>query len=182
MPGRTFNRDHGSRWVSKEIVCETRHQGKCVGKSGAEETDHVGSGCQPVEAVSTFKRQKQDAGKRAVNVGQGDQHATAPRPDVKSVLVKKMFATRARWNRQLFVPVVEILLRKVESRELQHFCADSRRRPVAANCHLGLNCCLFRRLLMAQAYYSGLKIESRALPLEVNAHPLRFSRIHQSNV
>src|SRR3981081_279386 len=105
MPGRTSNRDHGSRWVSKEIVSERWHQWKYVGKSGAEEIDHVGSCCQPVEAVSTFKRQKQDAGKRAVNVGQGDQHVTAPRPDVKSVLVKKMFTERARWNRQNFVPV-----------------------------------------------------------------------------
>src|SRR3981081_3486824 len=175
MPGRTSNRDHGSRWVSKEIVSERWHQWKYVGKSGAEETDHVGSSCQPVEAVSTFKRQKQDAGERAVNVGQGDQHVTAPRPDVKSMLIEKMVAIRACWDRQFFVTIVEILLRKVEPRERQHFCADSRRRPVAANYHLGLNCGLFRRLLMAQAYYSGLKIESRALPLEVNAHPLPFS-------
>src|SRR4030081_3397396 len=99
MPGRAFNCDHGSSWISKIIVGKGGHQGKCVGKSSTEKLDHVGRSRQLSEAVRALKRQKQDAGKCPINVGQGDQHVTAPRPDVKSMLVKKMFATWACWNR-----------------------------------------------------------------------------------
>src|SRR5258707_11063956 len=149
MPRRAFDRDHRSSWISKVIFGERRHQGKCIRKSGTEELDYLGRCCQRVEAIGTLKGQKQDAGKRAVDVGQRDQHVMAPRPDVKSVLVEKMFATWARWNRQLFVTIVERLLRKVEPVQLEHFGANSRSRSVAADYNLGLGGCFFCRLFMA---------------------------------
>src|SRR5258708_16612788 len=98
MPRRAFDRDHRSSWISKVIFGERRHQGKCIRKSGTEELDYLGRCCQPVEAIGTLKGQKQDAGKRAVDVGQRDQHVMAPTPDVKSVLVEMMFATWPRCN------------------------------------------------------------------------------------
>src|SRR5260370_42249883 len=111
--------------------------------------------------------QKQNGGKREVDGGQGNQYVTATRPDVKSVLVEKMFATWACWNGQLFVAIVEILLRKVEPVQLEHFGANTRSRPVAADYNLGLGGCFFFRLLMAQSEASGFEIESGTTLLEV---------------
>jgi len=38
---------------------------------------------------------EEDAGERAIDVGQRDQHVIAPRPDVKSICLQQMLAVGA---------------------------------------------------------------------------------------
>ena len=69
-------------------------------------------GIERGKAFAAFEWQEQDARKRAVNIGQRDQHIRAARPDVQRVGLEQMLAAGPGGNGQFFVAVVEIFLRE----------------------------------------------------------------------
>src|SRR5579859_5001641 len=69
VPGRTFDCHHRASWIRKKIGCQVGHQWNGIRKSRLKELKQRCRRCQLRETVRPLKRQKKDAGKRAVNVG-----------------------------------------------------------------------------------------------------------------
>src|SRR5271169_5419651 len=118
------------------------------------------------KAVWTFKWQEQNACKRAVNIGQRDQHVVAPRPDVQCICFQRMLSVCASRNRKLLVPVVQILLRKVKATEFEHFAANRRRRPITPNGHTWIQRSLLARSLIPQLKRTRPEVHPSAALLE----------------
>src|SRR5206468_2482984 len=116
--GRTLDRHHGTSGIGKEVLGEIGHERKRIRKSFSKELDQRGLGGQLLKTVPAIKRKKEYARERTINIGQCDQHVIAARPNVQCVGFKHMSAFRARRNRQLFVSVIEVLLREVEPASL----------------------------------------------------------------
>src|SRR5580700_2796506 len=94
---------------------------------------------------------------------------------MQRVSLQKMIPPRVRRNRQLLVSVVEILLRKIEAVQLQHFGAHGRSRTVTSDRYVGFKSRLLPRLFVAQTDRAGLQIDSGAALLEVKLRALCFS-------
>ena len=85
------------------------------------------------------KGQEQNASEGAVDVWQRDQHESATRPDMKCMRFENMPAVGRRRNGQLFVAVVEVLLREVEARQFEHLSANSRSSTIGSNHNFGID-------------------------------------------
>ena len=110
MPGRAFDRHHRARGIGKKVISQIRHKRNRIRKPRLKKLDHCSRRDQLGKTVRTFERQKENAGKCPVNVGQGNEHVVAPRPDVKGLGFEDTLAISSGWNHQFLVPVVEILL------------------------------------------------------------------------
>ncbi len=95
--------------------------GNCV----FEKRQYLRFGIERCETdVVTLERQEQNASEGAVDVRQRDQHERAARPDVKCMRFENVSAVGPGWNGQLFVTIIEVLLREVEARQLQHLSCE----------------------------------------------------------
>ena len=83
---------------------------------------------------------------------------------------------------EFFISVIEILLRKIETWQLQHLSADGRGSPVGADCNVRLDRSLAPGLFVSQPYGACLQIEPHATFAEEYGDAMRLGRIHQSGV
>src|SRR5260370_2594967 len=89
-PRRAFDRDHRPRRVGEVIIGEMWRQWNYIRKASLEKLDYIGGRGQRGKTVRSLEGQKQDTGKRAVNIGQGDEHEVATRPNAQPVLLPSM--------------------------------------------------------------------------------------------
>ncbi|KAH9402272.1 hypothetical protein TYRP_016328 [Tyrophagus putrescentiae] len=109
-------------------------QGNGVGKVALEEGEQPLLGAH---LVVDREGHEEGDGEGAVEVGQGDHHELAARPDVQVVGRHGVLAGRGGRNDQLQVAVLDVLLRVVEEEHLGHRPADGRVGAVAADDHVG---------------------------------------------
>ena len=94
----------------REMRVEERHHGLVV--------------VEVVQAVRTFERPKQRAGKRAVRVGQRHEHEGAARPNVQPVLFHLECAVGAGKHRDLLVAVGQVPVLEIEAVVPHHAAPD----------------------------------------------------------
>ena len=99
---------------AKKFCASSGMRGSASGKRDSKEFLHRLRRREFRKAVLPLEGKKQDAGKCAVNVGQSDQHVVATRPDVQRIRFEHVLPIRTGGNRQLLVPVIEILLGKLK--------------------------------------------------------------------
>src|SRR5258707_10870731 len=85
-------------------------------------------------------------------------------------------------NCEFFIAVSEVLLRKVESIQFQHFVANGRSRAVASDDNGGVQGCYLTRLFMTQPERATFQFKSDAALIKVNGYALRFGCIHQRDI
>src|ERR1700733_3283799 len=136
-PRRALDRNHGTGWIRKIVVCQLRHQLEGVREALWKKPDYIRVRAQTGEAFYALKWQKENARERAVDIRQRNQHVIPPRPDVKGVRLQRVLPIGTGWNGQLFVAVIEMLLGKIEATQLEHLSPQCRGCTVAANHNIG---------------------------------------------
>src|SRR5437879_1210515 len=116
MPGKTLDRDHSACGIGKIVVGQMGHQAQRVRETSLEETADLRLIIESSKAVRAFEWKKEDARKSAIDIRQRDQHVVATWPDMQRVSFKLMFAVWTGRDGQFLVAIVEILLRKIETR------------------------------------------------------------------
>src|SRR5579885_2025083 len=84
------------------------------------------------KTVLPFKWQEQNTCKCSINIGQSNKHVIAPRPDVQGMRLDCMFSVDCR-DGELFISVIQIILRKVEPSLPHHLRTNRGCGPIASD-------------------------------------------------
>jgi hypothetical protein len=101
---------------------------------------------------------------------------------VQRVRFQHVLSSQASRNCQLFVPVIQIFLGKVEANPFEHLAANGGRRPVTSNDDVGLHASLIAADLVTQLNGARLQIYTHTALLKEDFDSLRLSSIHQRNI
>ena len=89
MPARGADGDELRDRAGLELLERVGHERHHVGEVGAEHRLHRARFGEGLEAVPALEGQGADAAQRAVEIGQGEKHVIAARPDVEGVAVHR---------------------------------------------------------------------------------------------
>ena len=113
LPGVAAHRHQRAGGMREKLLRKRGHQRHRIGEYAAEKGGDLGGRLQRGKAFRPFKRKKQGAIERAVEVGQRNHQVLAAGPDVQGVFLQLPRAIGACGDGQLFVAVFEIVLRIV---------------------------------------------------------------------
>ena len=162
MPGRTANGDHRAGGIAEIVLLEMWHQRDGVRELRLEKVRTFSARIEACKAGAAFERQEQNAGKGAIDVGQGDEHKGAARPDVQRVRLETMRTAGRGRDGEFLIAVIEILsCEKLKRGQFQHLSANGRGSPVRADRNFGIDGSLASGLFVAEPHGASLQIQSR---------------------
>ena len=101
---------------------------------------------------------------------------------MQRVRLHDVLAVGAGRNRQLLVAVIQILLREVEARQLQHLAANGGSSAVGADHNVRRDRRLCACLFIPQLDGSASQIEAGATLIEVDGHAVLLGGVHQRDI
>src|SRR6202007_2197055 len=114
--------------------------------------------------------------------GQRDEHIRAARPNVQGMRLETMRAVGIGSDGQLFVTVVEILLRKIKSRQPKHLVPNRGSSAIRAYDYVRFDSLRLAGSLIVEVEHAGFEVEPSAALIEMDPNTARFSFVHQGDI
>mmetsp|Transcript_43577 Transcript_43577/g.106564 ORF Transcript_43577/g.106564 Transcript_43577/m.106564 type:complete len:200 (-) Transcript_43577:339-938(-) len=145
VPGAARDREEGACRVRKEVLHQGGHQLEVVGSNVREillkEADHIFLRLQLVEILEGHKERARE---RTVLIRQTDQHELVPGPDVQCVGKHGILPTRQGRDRELFVPMIDVLPVEIQPHKPPQFFSHARKCAIGPDHKLAILCVRLR--------------------------------------
>src|SRR5690606_7956972 len=110
LPGKAADGTQRGGGVGEKLLAEVRDELEEIRVMCMEKLPHTCRIGQAVEAIGPFERVEHGDGKAFVEIGQRNDHKTAPGPYMQGIAVDAVSACGIGIDGQFFVPVLQELL------------------------------------------------------------------------